>query len=245
VNVGSVAGVIFFNDAGYLGMCGHGTMGVVRTLSELGKLDSGQVRLDTPAGTVAASMDADGRVTVANVPARLEAADVTVEVPRLGKVTGDVAYGGNWFFLTKVESPELELANTRELLAIAMAIRKALGAAGITGDSGEEVDHVELFGKPVSPAADSRNFVLCPGVAFDRSPCGTGTSAKLASLHARGKLAPGQRWVQEGIAGGSFTAWLQEIEGSLVPHVQGRAFVTSRATLHFDPADPFRYGWQS
>ncbi|MBV8202838.1 MAG: proline racemase family protein [Acidobacteria bacterium] len=275
VEPGSIAGVIFFDNAGYLGMCGHGTIGVVRTLELLGRLEAGTpaaevrtVRLDTPVGTVTAEIpgggapldpsgeqdvelrdawDRDaGAVTVTNVPARCHALDVTVEVPWLGRVTGDVAYGGNWFFLTGIgQLGGLPLARDQvpDLTAAALRIRRALAAAGVTGDGGAEIDHVEVFGPPSGPWANSRNFVLCPGGAYDRSPCGTGTSAKLAVLHARGELALGQRWCQESITGGLFSAWLSSTRDELVPHIRGRAFVTGRTTLLFDPRDPFREGF--
>lgn len=244
VEPGSAAGVVFFNDVGYLGMCGHGTIGVVRTLQHLGRLSPGPVRLDTPVGTVGAELDADGTVTITNVPAYRAAADVEVAVPGVGTVRGDVAWGGNWFFLVEYDDLPLTAANIPELTRVTMKIRDALRAQDITGNDGADVDHIELFAPGTAPGADSRNFVLCPGVAYDRSPCGTGTSAKLAVLHARGELAPGQRWVQESITGSTFTGWLEERDGQLVPHIRGRAYITGHGTLYFDPADPFRYGWR-
>ncbi|MGH7667936.1 MAG: proline racemase family protein, partial [Gemmatimonadaceae bacterium] len=235
---GSAAGVVFFNDVGYLGMCGHGTIGVVRTLQHLGRVAPGDVRLDTPVGTVNAHLDDDGAVTIANVPAYRHAADVAVNVPGVGIVRGDVAWGGNWFFLVEHDGRPMVADNIPELTRRTMRIRDALRDQGITGADHAEIDHIELFGPPMTKGADSSNFVLCPGVAYDRSPCGTGTSAKLAVLHARGVLQPGQRWTQESIIGSTFTGWLEERHGQLVPHVRGRAFITGRATLSFDPADP-------
>jgi proline racemase len=215
---------------------------VVRTLEFLGRISPGTVCIDTPAGTVRAQLDGDGTVTVQNVPAYRYLADVDVDVPGIGHVHGDVAYGGNWFFLTELPGVPLELSNVRELTRLTTAIRQALAARGITGADGALVDHVELFGAARRPDADSRNFVLCPGAAYDRSPCGTGTSAKMATLHARGALAAGQRWHQESITGSLFTGWLEEREGALVPFIQGHAHITSRATLLFDAADPFQFG---
>ena len=235
----SAAGVIFFNNVGYLGMCGHGTIGVVRTLEYLGRLDPGMVRLDTPVGTVAADLGADGTVTVRNVVARCHACDVVVDVPGFGRVVGDIAYGGNWFFITHLVDQPLVLSRQAELSRITIAIMAALRDQGITGADGAEIDHVELS------APDGRNFVMCPGGAYDRSPCGTGTSAKLATLYARGALAPGQVWRQESITGGVFTSWLEQRDGELVPVIRGRAFVTGEATLRFDPADPFRSGFSA
>jgi 4-hydroxyproline epimerase len=238
----SIAGVVFFNNVGYLGMCGHGLIGLARTLEFLGRATPGALRVDTPVGTVSAELHDDASVTITNVPARVHALDVAVDVPGLGRVVGDVAWGGNWFFLTHLEDEPIGLFRQARLSAVTLAIKDALASAGITGEGGAEIDHVELFGPPVRDDADSRNFVMCPGGAYDRSPCGTGTSAKLAVLHARGQLALGARWRQEAVTGGLFTGWLVEEGGVLVPRIRGRAFVTGRATLLFDPRDPFRAG---
>ncbi|MDX2208325.1 MAG: proline racemase family protein [Gemmatimonadales bacterium] len=238
----AVTGVVFFNDVGYLGMCGHGLIGVVRTLEHLGRITPGPVEIDTPVGPVGALLDSDGAVTIRNVPAYAHQLDVSVEVPGLGTVTGDVAWGGNWFFLTTLPDQPLTYPRRRELVAVTTRIREALHAAGITGAESGEIDHIELFG-PGSEGADARNFVLCPGAAWDRSPCGTGTSAKMAVLHARGALAAGQRWVQESVIGSRFTGWLAIEDGDCIPHVRGHAYVTGRGTLLLDPADPFRHGW--
>lgn len=239
----SAAGVVFFNNRGGLGMCGHGLIGVVRTLEHLGRLGPGAARIDTPVGTVGAELEADGAVTIENVPAFCHARDVRVEVPGLGCVTGDVAWGGNWFFLAELPGLPLDLANAPALTDAAARVLAALRKAGITGRDRAEIDHVELSGPPRRADADSRNFVLCPGLAYDRSPCGTGTSAKMAVLAARGRLAPGERWRQESLTGSLFEGWLEERGGALVPRVRGRAFVTGRATLVFDPRDPFREGF--
>ena len=242
VTPGALAGVVFFDNAGYLGMCGHGSIGVVRTLEFLGRLGSGGVTIDTPVGTVGAELAGDGSVTIRNVPARCHARDVAVDVPGLGRMLGDVAWGGNWFFLTQLPGEAITLANAERLGRLTTAIKQALAAAHITGEDGAEIDHVEVFGPPQRTDADSRNYVLCPGGAYDRSPCGTGTSAKLATLHARGQLQPGQLWRQEGVTGGLFTGWLTHEGGQLIPHIRGRAFVTGRSTLLFDPQDFFRQG---
>jgi 4-hydroxyproline epimerase len=239
---GAVAGVIFFNDVGYLGMCGHGMIGVIRTLWHLQRIAPGVMHVDTPVGAVQATLADDGLITIRNVPARLYQADVQVDVPGVGVVIGDVAWGGNWFFLTHVAAPSLDLQHRDELLRITMLIRTALRDAGISGSDGAVIDHVELFAAPRRADADSRNFVLCPGTAYDRSPCGTGTSAKMAVLHARGELAIGTQWRQESIVGSRFVGWLEREGELLVPHIQARAFITARATLLFDPQDPFRDG---
>ena len=241
VREGSLSGVVYFDNAAYLGMCGHGTIGVVRTLEYLGRLRPGPVALDTPAGTVKAELAADGSVTLENVPAFLHARDVTVNVAGVGKIRGDVAYGGNWFYITPWEKP-LRAADIEELTRITRAIGEALRRAGVAGAGGAEVDHIVLLSASDRPDADRKNFVLCPGAAYDRSPCGTGTSATMAMLHGRGELALGEVWRQESIIGSVFQGWLTARDGALVPHVRGTAFVTGESTLRFDPGDPFRLG---
>jgi 4-hydroxyproline epimerase len=239
----SAAGVVFFNNVGYLGMCGHGLIGVVRTLEFLGRIAPGPVRIDTPAGSVSAVLDDDGSVTIRNVPARCYRMDVEVEVPGVGHITGDVAYGGNWFFITHLPDHPVELSNLDELTRVTRAILRALAEQGITGVDGAEIDHVEISAPPSLADADCKNFVLCPGGAYDRSPCGTGTSAKMATLHARGELAAGEPWRQESVTGSRFVGWLEETEDGLVPFIQGTAFVIGESTLRFDVRDPFRTGF--
>jgi proline racemase len=242
VEQGSVAGVVFFNNGTWLGMCGHGLIGVVRTLQHLGRLAPGAACFDTPVGTVSVELAKDGTVTITNVPAHVHAREVNVSVPGYGLVTGDIAWGGNWFFLAELATVPLVFERRTDLLRVTTAIRSALAGAGITGSGGAMIDHVELFAPPTRTDADSRNFVLCPGSAYDRSPCGTGTSAKMAVMHARGQLAIGERWHQESIVGSMFTGWLEADGAALVPYIQGRAFITSRTTLLFDAQDPFRHG---
>ena len=239
----AVAGIIFFNNGTYLGMCGHGLIGVVRTLEYLGRVAPGVSRYDTPVGNVSAELAADGTVTIQNVASHCFATDVAVDVPGLGRVVGDIAYGGNWFFLAHVDGVAIDLAAARELTTLTRAIQDALRAARITGANGADIDHIELAVAPSRADADSRNFVLCSGGDYDRSPCGTGTSAVMAARHHRGQLALGSPWRQEGISGGVFTGWLTGgPDGTLIPHVRGTAFVTGEATLRFDPNDPFRAG---
>lgn len=238
----SLVGVVFFNDVSYLGMCGHGLIGVIRTLEFLGRVAPGEIQLDTPVGAVKATLEGDGAVTIRNVPAYRLHADVELDVPSVGRVRGDVAWGGNWFFLTELPGIPLELSRRHELLRNTIAIRAALAAAGIFGADGAAIDHIECVGPPTVAGANSRNFVLCPGEAYDRSPCGTGTSAHMAALYARGELAIGQRWTQESIVGSVFTGWLEAHEDELVPHIRGNAYVTGRSTLMFDRDDPFHDG---
>lgn len=244
-----VAGIIFFNNAGYLGMCGHGMIGVVVSLHHLGKLKIGQHRIDTPAGVVTVELHADLSVTIHNVPAWREHHALSVEVPGIGIVTGDVAYGGNWFFLIPEHGLAVELNNVETLTDFAWRTRQALAANGITGANGAEIDHIELFA--ASAQADSRNFVLCPGKAYDRSPCGTGTSAKLACLAADGKLAVGDLWRQESITGsifiGSYAPAYDEssTQAKIRPSIRGTAFVNLRGELLFNERDPLQWGIRS
>ncbi len=239
------AGVIFFDNAGYLGMCGHGTIGLVATLAHLGRIVPGRLAVETPVGLVTAELHHDQTVTVTNVPSYRHASGVDVEVPGHGRVTGDVAWGGNWFFLVPEPERPLGLGQAGVLTAYASAIRQALRVAGVRGAAGAEIDHVELFGPPSRPDAHSRNFVLCPGNAYDRSPCGTGTSAKLACLHAEGKLRPGEVWRQESITGSLFEARFTLDPGQaghIVPEITGVAYVTGEATLLIDERDPLAWG---
>jgi 4-hydroxyproline epimerase len=234
------AGVIFFNNVGYLGMCGHGMIGLLATLAYLGRIKPGTHRIDTPVGIVNAHLHDSGAVTVRNVPSYRYAAEISVEVEGLGLVTGDVAWGGNWFFLIDKHSEELSLRNVERLTEVTWRIRQALQRQGITGKDGQEIDHIELFGP--SFVADSRNFVLCPGKAYDRSPCGTGTSAKLACLHADGKLRPGQVWRQESIIGSIFEGAVEVVDGLVYPSISGTAYVNAEAKLILDERDPFCMG---
>jgi 4-hydroxyproline epimerase len=242
-NADCVAGVIFFNNTGYLGMCGHGAIGVAVTLAYLGRIEPGISKLETPVGIVAVNLIDTNTVTVENVPSYRYWKDVTVEVPGLGATTGDIAWGGNWFFLVKGAPCPIDLAHERELTTASLAVMKALRDQGVTGRDGGEIDHVEFFADPRSRDADSRNFVLCPGGAYDRSPCGTGTSAKLACLAADGALEPGADWVQESMIGSRFTARYAAYDDEMiVASITGRAFICAESTLVQQPGDPFAQG---
>jgi 4-hydroxyproline epimerase len=236
------AAVIFFNNTGYLGMCGHGAIGIAATLAHLGRIAPGNHRIQTPVGVVPIHLETPNRATIHNVPAYRHLAAVAVQVPGHGPVTGDVAWGGNWFFLVGDHPFPLDKAAVDDLTAFTWSIRQALTSAGITGANGAEIDHIELFTTPHNPANHSRNFVLCPGKAYDRSPCGTGTSAKMACLFAGGKLQPGQVWRQEGILGTVFEGSIRIVDGQILPSITGAAWVTAEATLLFDPTDPFHLG---
>lgn len=240
VDPSSAAGIIFFNNVGFLGMCGHGTIGLVKTLEYMGRISAGIHTIETPVGNVAAELNPDGSVTITNVPSSRFAKDVTVEVPGFGPVTGDIAYGGNWFFLIGEHGLSIELANLEALTDFTVAVRNALTATSITGKDGAEIDHVELFAP--TPTADSRNFVLCPGLEYDRSPCGTGTSAKLACLFADGKLAEGETWKQESVIGSVFEGKVRIKDGEIIPVISGTAYVTAELELMIDEHDPYRFG---
>jgi len=238
-------GVIFFNNVGYLGMCGHGTIGLMATLSFLKRIAAGEHRIETPVGTVTAILHPDGKVTVNNIASYRLASNVEVDVPGYGAVRGDVAWGGNWFFLVREHSLELSLKNIEQLTNFTWAIRQSLNRHGITGADQQEIDHIELFGPSNSPSVDSQNFVLCPGKAYDRSPCGTGTSAKLACLYADGKIREGQVWKQESIVGSVFEGSISVRDGKVYPSIKGSAFVNAEAELVLDPQDPFCAGIRS
>jgi 4-hydroxyproline epimerase len=232
-------GVIFFNNVGYLGMCGHGTIGLVASLAATGRLAPGPIRIDTPVGPVDARLHEDGQIDVVNVTSFRKARQACVSVPGWGEVRGDVAWGGNWFFLTDARTAEIALGHLEDLIGFAARVRRAVNEQGFP-----EVDHVELFGPPAG-GASSRNFVLCPGGAYDRSPCGTGTSAKLACLAGDGELAEGEPWVQQSLIGSTFTAryrWHDRDKGEIVPTITGSAYVTAESVLRLDPEDPFCWG---
>lgn len=238
----SVAGVIYFNNVGTIGMCGHGTIGLVTTLAWLGRLAPGEHLIDTPVGPVRTELHDSGDVTVHNVPAWRYRRGVTLQVQGHGAVSGDVAWGGNWFFLVGDHGQTLQIGRADALVEFCWRVRQALAQEGVTGEGGAEIDHVELFAPPLDPANSSRNFVLCPGRAYDRSPCGTGTSAKLACLLADGKLAPGAIWRQESITGSVFEGCAEIAGERCLPSIRGTAFITAEATLLFDPRDPLREG---
>ena len=240
VDTRNAAGVVFFNNSGYLGMCGHGTIGLVASLAHMGRIQPGVHGIETPVGTVQTTLHDDGSVSVRNVPAYRLHHQITVDVPVYGPVTGDVAWGGNWFFLMTKHQQRVESNNLAALTAFALAVQKALEVQGVRGSDGGLIDHIELFADDAE--ADSRNFVLCPGGAYDRSPCGTGTSAKLACLAADGKLQPGQVWRQASIIGSQFEASYAMEGEQLIPTLRGRAFMSAEATLLIEPGDPFGWG---
>ncbi len=238
------AGVIFFNNTGYLGMCGHGMIGMVTTLAHLDCIKPGSLRFETPAGIVSAQLNSDGSVTIDNVVSYRTQHNVPIEIPGIGPVVGDVAYGGNWFFLTSV--PKVEMALIHSHTEQAMRIMEALDNQGIRGDDGSLIDHIELVGPPSnSQAAHARNFVLCPGGHYDRSPCGTGTSAKVACLAADNKLSPGEVWVQESITKTTYEASYREVDGGVKPTIKGQAFVTADVSIRIDSQDPLRHGFKT
>jgi 4-hydroxyproline epimerase len=247
VDPSACAGVIFFNNTGYLGMCGHGTIGLIASLAHLGRIGAGMHAVETPVGTVQATLHDDGSVSVRNVPAYRYRKDVALNVPGFGPVVGDIAWGGNWFFLIAEHGLAVSGDNLEALTAYTVAVQRALEDQGLRGEDGGLIDHIELFAE--DEQADSRNFVLCPGKAYDRSPCGTGTSAKLACLAADGKLQPGHIWRQASVIGSTFEASYETLEegsnGAVVPTIRGQAYVSAEATLILHDDDPFAWGIRS
>jgi 4-hydroxyproline epimerase len=244
---GDPLGVIFFKNVGFLGMCGHGTIGLVASLAYLGRIAPGVHRIETPVGMVQAELHADRSVTVRNVPAYRYRKAVPLDVAGLGRIHGDVAWGGNWFFLVADHGQTLAMDNAGPLTDAAWRVRQALEAGGITGEGGAVIDHIEFFAPSVRAGIDSRNFVLCPGKAYDRSPCGTGTSAKVACLALDGALAPQQLWRQQSITGSVFEASYEVgpdlPAGHVRPLIRGTAHVNAEARLIFDDGDPFVWGF--
>lgn len=241
VDASACAGVIFFNNVGYLGMCGHGAIGVVKVLEYLGRIGPGEHRMETPVGMVTAKLAETGEVSIANVPSYRYRAKVRVAVDGLGEVEGDVAWGGNWFYLVEGVAERLRVEDAAHWTEVAWKIRRALEREGVTGEGGAEIDHIELFAAGEA-GGDSRNFVLCPGGAYDRSPCGTGTSAKLACLAAERKLGPGEAWRQESIVGSEFVGRFEWEGEKIRPVITGRAWVNAEAWLLLDETDPFCWG---
>ncbi|MDB5351713.1 MAG: 4-hydroxyproline 2-epimerase [Planctomycetota bacterium] len=235
-------GMIFFNNVGYLGMCGHGTIGVAVALAHLGRISTGMHRFETPVGVIAVTLETENRVSLDNVPSYRSMRDVVVSVPGLGRISGDVAWGGNWFFLVHEHQETISLANAERLTEVSWTIRHALNEAGIRGDDGGEIDHIELYGPSTVPGAHSKNFVLCPGKAYDRSPCGTGTSAKLACLLSDGTIGEGEIWRQESLVGSIFEGSARIVDGEIIPTIKGTAYVNAESTLILDSDDPFASG---
>jgi len=241
VDPNACAGVIFFNNTGYLGMCGHGTIGLIVSLAYLGRIGPGEHLVETPVGPVTATLHEDGSVSVRNVPSYRYRHNVTVDVPGHGPVVGDIAWGGNWFFLISEHGLRVAGDNLSALTVYSAAVQQALEDQGLRGDDGGLIDHIELFAEDTE--ADSRNFVLCPGLAYDRSPCGTGTSAKLACLAAAGTLQPGQIWRQASVIGSQFEARYEAADnGRIIPTIRGRAHLSAEATLLIEADDPFAWG---
>lgn len=239
------AGVIFFNNVGYLGMCGHGTIGLMATLAYLGRIESGSYTIETPVGNVEATLRDANRVSVRNVSSYRYKKHVPLVLPGIGTIHGDIAWGGNWFFLVSDHGQDLSTRNSDALLTYTSCIRRELERQGITGKDDGLIDHIELFGPAVNDAADSKNFVLCPGLAWDRSPCGTGTSAKLACLAADGKLAEGDLWRQAGLLDTVFEAtYIHDSDhpGAIIPTITGTAYVTAETELIIQDDDPFAQG---
>ena len=241
------AGAVFFNNVGVLGMCGHGTIGVARTLMHMGRIGVGAHALETPVGTVPFEIHGDGSVSLCNVPSWRARAGESVEAGSFGTFTGDIAWGGNWFFITRVpHGVRICRESIRDLERMSLAVQAALDARGLgmrepgAADPARiRIDHVELW-EPGDAPREWRSFTMCPGAQWDRSPCGTGTSAKLACLVAEGTAAPGDRWHAVSPIGTRFEVWCDAADGdgSIRPHVRGRAWVTAECDLCFEDGDP-------
>jgi 4-hydroxyproline epimerase len=237
------AGVIFFNTVQNLGMCGHGTIGLSATMAHMGLIKPGHHKFETPVGKVAINLKTPNRVSVTNIESYRLLKNVLIEIPSYGPLTGDVAWGGNWFFLVKESPIDIKLENLRELTDLSLQIRKALEIKGITGTQGAWIDHIELYGASESTEANSRSFVLVPSGSYDRSPCGTGCSAKMACLAADGAWPAGKIWIQESVIGSTYAlVYEQGQNGRVIVTIEGTAFVTAQVTLIFESQDPFRLG---
>ncbi|PQO42259.1 proline racemase family protein [Blastopirellula marina] len=243
-NSDAVARVVFFNNVGYIGMCGHGTIGVAATLAYLGKISPGEHLLETISGDVLFTLHEDNRVSLVNVPSYRYRQSVPVQTQSFGEVTGDIAYGGNWFYLCSDHGQEISMDNLAQLQQCSREIREAIDAAGIGGADGGIIDHIELMGPPRREDADAANYVYCPGGQYDRSPCGTGTSAKLACLAADGKLAEGDTWRQESVTGSLFEGSYQQQGDKILPRIMGEAFITAETKVVIDPIDPLTFGFR-
>ena len=236
-------GVIFFDNANYLSMCGHGVIGLIATLEYLGQVKGGDVhRIETAAGVVTAEIHPTGEISIQNVPSFRHKKNVSVESNGSGTFTGDIAFGGNWFFLVHQHREELSVDRVERLTEVTCAIRQALARDRITGPNGEEIDLVALFGPPRRRDARSRNFVLLSGKSYGRSPCGTGMSAKMACLFEDGQLAEGENWRQESIMGTVFDGSVAIVDGSIRPTIRSNAYITAESVLIVDERDPLTWG---
>jgi proline racemase len=243
----ATCGVLYWNAAAALGMCGHATIGLARTLAHAGVAMPARATFETRVGEVVVETLADGRVSFENVPARVHALDLEVTLEQGGTVRGDLAWGGNWFFIVRLDGAKgRAMRDAADELAFARSIERGIRAMGLAGGAGNGglIDHIALLFHPTRGDADARNFVLCPNGTFDRSPCGTGTSALLATLAARGELAEGAAWRQESAIGSLFEARFRAgaRAGEVVPAIAGRAFVVADGRLVDDPSDPSRLG---
>ncbi|MBT6453353.1 MAG: hydroxyproline-2-epimerase [Planctomycetes bacterium] len=237
------AGVIFFNNVGALAMCGHGAMGVVEALRHMGRIEAGDCQLETPAGVVGLNLAEDGEISLRNVASYRCAADCTVTLEDGSSVTGDIAWGGNWFFIAETPGIEVDSKHVSALTEVASRIRDALDGAGIRGSNGEQIDHIELHQSlPAGQGQGTRSFVLCPGREWDRSPCGTGTSATMACEYQKGTLKEGDLWHQIGVLGTRFVGSFVVADEGIVPTIHGQASLCGEGTLYFPPDDPFRHG---
>lgn len=256
-------GVLYFETGGWLPMCGHDTIGVATALVETGMVEVTEpitnIVLDTPSGIVRVSVEVeDGyakKVTFVNAPAFVVGRDYIVNLPEFGDVKFDVAYGGNMYALLSAESMGLEIIpeKSKEIIAKGVLLRDCINEQLTIKHPFlsfiDKVTHVEFYAPSNTPGVSARNAVLVTGAAIDRSPCGTGTSAKMALLYANGELAIGEPFIHESIIGSLFHCRILEettIEGipSIIPEIAGQAYITGMSTFMIDPNDPYPEGFE-
>lgn len=256
------SGVLFIETSGCLPMCGHGTIGTVTIAIEQGLITPkvpGRLRLETPAGLVLVTYQQSGNkvewVKLTNVKSYLAAANLTIDCPELGELTFDVAYGGNFYAIVD-EQPHfsgIQHYTAGDLIRWSQIIRNKINDKYTfvhpENDTIRGLSHMLWTGAPIDPKATARNAVFYGDKAIDRSPCGTGTSARMAQWHAKGLLKPGDAFVHESYIGSQFIGRIEEEttigdSPAIVPSIQGWARVTGFNTILIDEEDPYAYGFQ-
>jgi len=254
-------GVIFMDSGGYLNMCGHGSIGVSTILVDEGYVKVEEpitnITLDTPAGLVRAKVEVENKkakgVSIENVPAFLYKENIKIEISELGQVPVDISFGGSFFALvdSKYLNLKISLENIDEIIKLALIIREKINNKVKVIHPNipdiNKVDLVEIYGKPTNSIADLKNVVIFGAGQFDRSPCGTGTSAKLAYLHGKNKLKKNEYFVHESITGTMFKGRiLEEVKigkyNGIIPEIKGRAFIIGYSHLIAQEEDPFKHG---
>lgn len=255
-------GILFIETSGCLPMCGHGTIGTVTIMLQEGLVTPktpGKLRLETPAGLVKAEYTTDGKrvssVKLTNVPSYLHSRDLTITHPELGRITLDIAYGGNFYAIIDPQEQfkGIDHCKAEELIRWSRDVRSILNDQHTVvhplDPSIKLVSHVMWTGKTMDEAATARNAVFYGDKAIDRSPCGTGTSARMAQWHARGKLKTNEPFVHESYIGSTFTGRIEEVTElagtpAIVPSIEGWARITGYNTILIDEDDPYAFGFQ-